>query len=380
MKDLLIDSVKKCMISDLKVGAFLSGGIDSTLISLIMTRVLNKNINTFYIGFNEKGFDEKKYANEVAGLMNTDHQDIYLDDSSAFDVIQDLHNIYTEPFSDSSQIPTVILSKFAKRRNTVICSGDGGDELFGGYFRYDYVARINQFMRFLPSILSKDLVKFAQINIPSFKKFNLQKKFQTLSLASNKEKLYANTISHHLKPELLVKDGSEYFLDNKILKKISDLQILGYMKYHDLNFYLPNDILTKVDRASMYHSLEVRVPFLEKSILDYHHNQGEQSYRKHFNKKKILISIMKSIEPNLSNKFYTREKLGLGSPIKRWLSTILKDYLFDLLSKKNINKHDILNYKIVEELLKDKDNNGYFNNYFIIWDLMVFQQWCDHNL
>ena len=82
----------------------------------------------------------------------------------------------------------------------------------------------------------------------------------------------------------------------------------------------------------------------------------------------------------MSNKFYTREKLGLGSPIKRWLSTILKDYLFDLLSKKNINKHDILNYKIVEELLKDKDNNGYFNNYFIIWDLMVFQQWCDHNL
>ena len=110
--------------------------------------------------------------------MNTDHQDIYLDDSSAFDVIQDLHNIYTEPFSDSSQIPTVILSKFAKRRNTVICSGDGGDELFGGYFRYDYVARINQFMRFLPSILSKDLVKFAQINIPSFKKFNLQKNFK----------------------------------------------------------------------------------------------------------------------------------------------------------------------------------------------------------
>ena len=147
-----------------------------------------------------------------------------------------------------------------------------------------------------------------------------------------------------------------------------------------MNFYLPNDILTKVDNCSMSNSLEVRVPFIEKKIIDYFHNQNPSVRRNFFKKKKLLISILKSIAPSLSNDFYSRPKLGLGSPIQRWLSTVLDDYLKDLTSKKMIEKYGILNYSMVENILNDKDKSGKYNNFFMVWNILIFQQWCEHNL
>lgn len=374
-------AVKKCLISDLDVGSFLSGGIDSTLITGIANRSSQKKINTFYIGFEEDEYDERIYSEFASQIIGTDHQEIFLNKSVTVDIAENLSDIYDEPFADSSQIPTFLLCKYAKRKNTVILSGDGGDEMFGGYHRYNYVKNLFYLRKILPDFL----IKFIQNNlrlIPShlINKYNLSKRFETLRKADDIKEIYLNSISHTTSPDKLVIKSKEHNLNYDYINQ--NLPIFLFMKYHDFNYYLPNDILNKVDRASMYNSMEVRVPLLESNLLNFLQKSNLKFQNKYFDKKILLIKLLKEMYPNLLSKgdFFSRNKLGLGCAIQNFMNTVLKDYFDDIVSENNIKKFGILDYPNVKKLLNYKNKKGEFVNFFLVWNIFVFQQWCNKNL
>lgn len=374
-------AVKKCLISDLDVGSFLSGGIDSTLITGIANRSSQKKINTFYIGFEEDEYDERIYSEFASQIIGTDHQEIFLNKSVTVDIAENLSDIYDEPFADSSQIPTFLLCKYAKRKNTVILSGDGGDEMFGGYHRYNYVKNLFYLRKILPDFL----ITFIQNNlrlIPSYliNKYNLSKRFETLRKADDIKEIYLNSISHTTSPDKLVIKSKEHNLNYDYINQ--NLPIFLFMKYHDFNYYLPNDILNKVDRASMYNSMEVRVPLLESNLLNFLQKSNLKFQNKYFDKKILLIKLLKEMYPNLLSKgdFFSRNKLGLGCAIQNFMNTVLKDYFDDIVSENNIKKFGILDYPNVKKLLNYKNKKGEFVNFFLVWNIFVFQQWCNKNL
>ena len=374
-------AVKKCLISDLDVGTFLSGGIDSTLITSIANRSSQKKVNTFYIGFEEDEYDERVYAEYASQIIGTNHQEIFLNKSVTIDIAENLSDIYDEPFADSSQIPTFLLCKYAKRKNTVILSGDGGDEMFGGYHRYNYVKNLYYLRKIIPEFF----IKFIQNNLSLLPKsfvnnFNLSKRFQTLLKANDMKEIYLNSISHTTNPDELVIKSKEHKLNYDFINQ--DLSIFLFMKYHDFNYYLPNDILNKIDRASMYNSMEVRVPLLEINLLNFLHQSSLKYQNRYFDKKILLIKILKERHPSLLDKgdFFSRNKLGLGCAIQNFMSTVLKSYFDEIVNEDNIKKFGILNYKNVKKLLDYKNKKGEFVNFFLVWNIFVFQQWCNKNL
>lgn len=382
----LINSVRGQMISDVPIGAFLSGGIDSSLIVSLMQSISNKPIKTFTIGFDDKNYNEAINAKKIANYLKTEHTELYLNEKDVLDVIPLLPFIFDEPFSDSSQIPTFLVSKLAKNKVTVVLSGDGGDELFAGYNRYVLANEIWPKLKYIPYLIRK-IIKTTILNI---KPIYWDKFFNAIKLdinnPSDKFLKFANLLDSYTYQDLYDKILTHWPLDEKIV--LGDFQIpntflndyrsdsfIEQMMTNDTISYLPDDILVKVDRAAMYNSLETRVPFLDHRLIEFSATIPIKYKINKYNTKIIIRNLLyKFIPKNL----FTNKKIGFGVPLASWLRGPLKDWANELLSENRIKADGILDYNKIK-IKWDEHLSGKRNWEFLIWDVLVFQLWYSKN-
>jgi asparagine synthase (glutamine-hydrolysing) len=383
-------SVKQQMLSDVPVGAFLSGGIDSSTIVSLMQEQSTKPIKTFAIGFNEAQFNEAQHAKKIARYLNTDHTELYFSPKMAMNEIPNLPDIYDEPFSDNSQIPSILLSRLAKNQVTVALSGDGADELFLGYNRYHSINNLFKNLNLLPrsikkffekrikSISNKNWNKLFE-PLPFFKKYkNHIYKTKFLNILQNKNllELYFVLCSHWQNPDQVVinsKEPDTFYNDLDIV--LHNLENFDKMMYIDQSTYMPNDILVKVDRASMASSLEIRIPFLNHKLIEYAWKIPNTLKSKNSKGKWILREILKNYIPDhLTN----RPKMGFGIPLDTWLRGPLRDWAENLLNGTKLSQGGFLNKELVrnkwEDFISKKSNFQYD-----LWNILMFQAWLDRN-
>jgi asparagine synthase (glutamine-hydrolysing) len=388
----LIHTIKDQMISDVPLGAFLSGGIDSSLIVSLMQSISSEPIKTFTIGYNDKDFNEANHAKKIADLLGTDHTELYLTPNDAISIIPQIPFIYDEPFSDSSQIPTFLVSKLAKTKVSVSLSGDAGDELFSGYNRYILVDKYWPLLNFLPLYFRKvisylltrispalyDDINFflkkitkSKLNLPNSFGDKIHK-IANLITSKNQYDLYDKFVSHW--------NSSDNIVLNKAIDDLSRYEIFSSlstierMMAIDTITYLPDDILVKVDRAAMANSLETRVPFLDHRIISLAWKIPVRFKLKSGKTKYILRKILyKYIPENLIE----RPKMGFGVPISSWLRGPLKDWAESILSEEKIKNAGLLNYEIIKKKW-DEHQSGKRNWQYHLWDVLMFQAWYEN--
>jgi asparagine synthase (glutamine-hydrolysing) len=393
LESLLKDAIGKQMIADVPLGAFLSGGVDSSAIVALMQSQSNRPVKTFSMGFNEKGFDEAIYAKKVAQHLGTDHTEMYVSPDEARNVIPLLPDIYDEPFSDSSQIPTYLVSKLAKSHVTVSLSGDAGDELFCGYNRYLMVNNAWSKLSKIPVGIRKvtgqfllnrnvdtlnNLYKTLEVFVPNKYKLSnfgdkMHKVANKLDVSSISE-LYDGFISHWHPNEILTQKRETKIFD---LENLNKLNFIERMMHVDSKTYLPDDILVKVDRAAMANSLETRVPFLDHRVVEFAKLLPLDLKIRDGKGKWILREVLYKHVPK---ELIERPKMGFGIPLDSWLRGPLKDWAQDLLSESNLNKHHFLDNKVIQNKLTEH-LSGKKNWHYHLWDVLMFQSWYNkfHN-
>lgn len=373
LEDILEDAVKIRTISDVPYGVFLSSGVDSTLVAAILSKIKNSNINSFSIGLENSILDESKNSKKIALNLGLKHNELIINEKNLVDTIPKMVETYSEPFADSSQIPTYILSQFCKKKITVALSGDGGDELFGGYNRYIYYNRykyilktlffLNKFNTFNNKIIENI---FSSLNF-----FNLREsayKVRSFNKILNYENYYLKMIKQSHEIEKIFKDNNNYEIH--YLKGPAHKDPIKYMQIKDINNYLPDDILTKVDRASMAHGLEVRCPLLDKRL---HKLVGIKNNLKISGKKsKIVLNeiLSKYIDINLISK----KKMGFAIPIHKWLSNDVYELGNDLIHSKILAEDDYLNQKYIIKIWQ-LNRNGNKNYSFLLWSILIYLNW-----
>ena len=326
--DIFEESIKKMMIADVEIGCFLSGGIDSSLVALLMQKNSKKKIKTFNVGFNESEYDESKFAKSVAEKIGSDHHNIKVNIDDMLKHVEDIANIVDEPFSDSSIIPTFIISKLAASKVKVVLSGDGGDEIFMGYNRYHFAEKIFKLKENTPNFL-RHLIGQGIRLVPSKLYDSLSRPFQKLLGIhgfSHKMSKLSNILNYENNSDFYEKLNIFDFeiLENKytyytnIFDKYQNIALIDSVQRNDIDFYLPNDILVKVDRASMSNSLEVRSPFLSHKVVDKAFELPIEFKLKNKVTKYILKDLLAD---SLPNSFVYRPKMGFAIPIERWISS-----------------------------------------------------------
>jgi asparagine synthase (glutamine-hydrolysing) len=389
LETLLKDAIGKQMVADVPLGAFLSGGIDSSTIVALMQNQSKRPVKTFSMGFNEKGFDEAVYAKKVAQHLGTDHTEMYVSPEEARNVIPLLADIYDEPFSDSSQIPTYLVSKLAKSKVTVSLSGDAGDELFSGYNRYLMVnnawGKLSKIPKGLRASFGKFLLNQKVERLNSFyniiqpavpAKYKLSNfgdkihKIASLLDASSQSLLYDGFTSHWNVNEIMAEHCDSDIYDLEYLKKMSFIE---KMMFADTKTYLPDDILVKVDRAAMANSLETRVPFLDHRVVEFAWNLPMSLKIREGKGKWILREVLyRHVPKNLIE----RPKMGFGVPLDAWLRGPLREWATDTLSSDNLDKHGLLNKSAIHQKLHEH-LSGNKNWQYQLWDVLMFQNWFD---
>ncbi len=384
-------SVKQKMISDVPLGAFLSGGIDSSTIVALMQSQSNYPIKTFTIGFKEDDFNEANYSKKIAKHLGTDHTELYFSSKEALEVIPKLPSIYDEPFSDNSQIPSFILSQLTKQHVKVALSGDGGDELFCGYNRYisinNWSKKFDLFPKSLRKILSYTARTISPYNWDKILKLlpvlnqntNFEQKINkgTRALeANNLPDLYNIIFSNWQNPtDVVINSREPGTLLSKFKTELPMLNNYEKMMVLDLITYLPSNILVKVDRASMASSLEARVPLLDHKLVEYAWKIPHTLKMRNGKGKWILRQILNNYVPkNLTE----RPKMGFGIPIGNWLRGPLRDWAENLLSEKRLTQDGYLNTKLIRYKWKahlSKKNNWQYD----LWNVLMFQAWIDSN-
>ena len=323
----LESSIKKMMVADVEVGSFLSGGIDSSIVSILMQKNSLKKIKTFTVGFDESAYDESNYAKKIAKLIGSDHHEIRVKVDDMIENIDDVVKIFDEPFSDSSFIPTFLISKLAGSKVKVVLSGDGGDEIFMGYNRYLIAKKINLIQKLLPNFFTKSFSSLINF-IPSIVYDKLSEPFQKilgLHGLSHKMKKLSNILNYEKNCDFYLKLN---LIDNEISKSrreivkkdfsnYNNFPLIDSLQRNDIDFYLPNDILVKVDRSSMANSLEVRSPFLN-------HNVVNSAFKLSSNLKlykNTLKYLLKDILSDfISKEIVNRPKMGFAIPIEKWIN------------------------------------------------------------
>ncbi len=381
----LSKSIKKQMLSDVPLGAFLSGGVDSSTVVSLMQSQSDKPINTFSIGFDIKGFNEAEHAKSVASHLGTNHKELYVTSEMALDVVQKLPSLYDEPFADSSQIPTYLVSKMASKYVTVALSGDAGDELFCGYNRYLATRKLWPVIKFFPLKIRKVLAYFL-ILIPESawnKIFYVlpfgknwahigQKIHKGASVlkAKNLNDLYTLLISQWDKPEQIVLGGinqdTEKIDQNKL--QLCDVE---YMMAKDISGYLCDDILVKVDRAAMGNSLETRVPMLDHDLVSYAWSLPLSLKLKDGVSKWPLRQILYRYVPK---SLIDRPKVGFAVPLDEWLRGPLLNWANELLNPELINSQGFFNNRLIQEKW-EQHKNGKYNFSNQLWSILIFQAW-----
>ena len=386
---LLKKSVSQRMVSDVPLGAFLSGGIDSTCITALMQAQSTKKIKTFSIGFNDKNYNEAQHAKAVANVLGTEHYEMYLNADDMLEAIPQLSDIYDEPFADSSQLPTLMVSKFAKQHVTVALTGDAGDELFCGYNRYTSGPNLVNKLGAMPYGIRQTIGGVLKSVPPSI----YSAVFAALSKVIPKLKKYKRVGDniHKLARVIDFKDEADLYKkiiltwpDTAVTYEIHDIatDISEAFTYHGLNLaermmwqdaigYLQNDILTKVDRASMAVSLETRVPFLDNDV--YQHAWSlPLEFKLHNNLSKY--PLRKIISKYVPDDIMNRPKAGFGVPIHTWLRNELRDWGEDLLSNSALNEAGCFDNDKIRSLWSNHQS-GKVNEQYALWNVLMFQQW-----
>jgi asparagine synthase (glutamine-hydrolysing) len=370
LKRLLTSSIEYRLISDVAVGTFLSGGTDSSVVTAIAQSISTKPVKTFSIGFKEAKFNEAEHAKKVAKHLGTEHHEYILSQQEALELFDGLLNIYDEPFADSSCIPTMLVSQMAKKEVTVALSGDGGDELFMGYGAYKWARRLDNALLKNTSKLLAPALKLGNsrakrvgnlIHVPNAKR--------TKSHIFSQEQYYfteaeiENLLTHNyqkLHPQI-----QEEFTFKR------NLNAAEKQAFFDLKNYLKDDLLKKVDIASMVHSLEVRVPILDYRIVEFalnldekfKHHQGEDKY--------LLKQLLYDYAPS---SLFNRPKWGFGLPLVTWLKEDLKYMIDENLNQKTIETIGVVKYSVVQNLISRflKGENHLYNR---IWLLILLHKW-----
>ena len=382
-ENLLEKCVQDRMMSDVPLGAFLSGGIDSSSIVALMQKNSTQKIKTYSIGLNEPGFNEAEYAAKVANHLGTEHHELYLNAKDTCDIIPQLPNMYDEPFADISAIPTYLVSKIARQNVTVALSGDGGDEMLGGYNRHIAAPQIWKRMKFMPTIIRKtmtDMIQLMPTNrldalMRSHPQFGtrLHKAASIFGLSSTEE-IYMRLISQWDNPNDLVLNSREPDIPLTQNQKFPhQMSFAEQMMFKDTLSYLPNSVLTKVDRASMAISLEIRAPLLDTRIYDYVWSLPFNMKIRRQSGKYLLREILARYIPR---ELYQRPKQGFAIPIGKWLKTDLKDWAEDLLNEKRIKEDGYLNADLVNKTWQEH-KQGQGQHAGKLWNILMFQAWHD---
>ena len=362
-------------IADVSLGAFLSGGIDSTAVVALMQAQSSEAVKTFTIGFCELGYQEAQHAKALAQHLGTDHTELYVTSREALEVIPGLANLYDEPFGDSSAIPTFIVSELARKQVTVAISGDGGDELFGGYTRYQRTADIWQLIRHVPYAARKALSGGVKALSRRVGGSALEWKANRLALylaARNGVDCYQAQILQRYNVSVLVLGTDPTSpTGGSATAELSSNDIYSAMMYNDTATYLPDDILTKVDRASMAVSLEVRVPMLDHRLVEFAWRLPFKMKVRNRQGKWLLRQLLLKYVPEA---MLDRPKMGFGIPIGQWLCGPLRAWAEDLLAQDRLRRDGLLNPDLVRgQWLRHL--SGLSEGSGSLWHVLAFQAW-----
>lgn len=388
LDSLLNDSIRNQMLSDVPLGAFLSGGIDSSTVVAIMQRNSSKPIRTFSIGFDVEGYNEAEFAKDTAQFLGTEHSELYVSEKDAWSLSPQLYEAYDEPFSDSSQIPTLLVSKMARENVTVVLSGDGGDEIFSGYERYRFANnlfnKVDSYPRQLKSLYSTLIRTLPRGMVDRLvgQIFNRIDLVDTIYSADryfqhdNFIDFYEDVISDVRQPQMFTKiENNESifssYINNNNMDTLSNIEKAMYL---DFVTYLSDDILAKVDRASMHHSLETRVPFLNKDIINFAWSLPLDFKDNGYEQKHILKQVLERYVPR---KLFDRPKKGFGVPLSSWLRGPLREWAESLLDSKETRAKNFFDYSLVDKLWQEhqmliRDHSAR------LWSILMFLSWYEN--
>ncbi len=388
---ILADAIEMRMVSDVPLGAFLSGGIDSSLIVALMQSRSDRPVKTFSIGFNEAEYDEAVYAKAVARHIGTEHTELYVTAQQAMDVIPALPQIYDEPFADCSQIPTYLLATMARKNVTVSLSGDGGDELFAGYWRHFMAMRIWDNAQHFPNVLrllsgsmitslspaSWDKLRIAidwmlPAKLRNFPVGDRAYKLAGIIKSEDEQALYRELVSDwHNCSDLVIgaREAQTGVVYGASSLKAEDFRV--QMMFLDAVNYLPGDILTKVDRATMACSLEARVPFLDPNVIAFAWGVPMEMKVRNGQGKWLLRQLLSRYVPE---SLFNRPKMGFGVPVGNWLRGPLRGWAEDLLDKQKLDEQGLLNSEMVRQLWHEH-LSGRRNWQNQLWNVLMFQAW-----
>lgn len=393
LESLLRGAVRNQMISDVPLGALLSGGVDSSLITALMQAESSQPVKSFTIGYTDKAYDESNDAKLVASHLGTDHTELFVTPNDVLALVDRLPQLYDEPFADASQLPTFLVAQLTRQHVTVCLTGDGGDETFAGYNRHFWAPSIWNRIGKVPSALRQvaatgmrlvspggydsmfkalggALPAAARVRNPGFKVHKLA----DVLAAGSREQLYKQLTSTWQHPDELVSVMEPLSAVDRPDSWPRQTDHTRWMQYLDSVSYLPGDILQKVDRATMGVSLESRAPYLDHRVVEFAWRLPTSMLLKGKEGKLILRSILDGYVPRA---LVDRPKMGFGVPLDSWLRGPLAGWAGDLLSPKHIDAQGIFNADVISRQLRDH-LSGRRDNQYRLWNMLMFQAWFDH--
>jgi asparagine synthase (glutamine-hydrolysing) len=384
----LADAVRLRMIADVPLGAFLSGGIDSSTVVALMQAQSSRPVKTFTIGFHEDQYNEATHARKIAEHLGTEHTELFVTPQDALDVVPLLPSMYDEPFADSSQIPTHLVSKLARRHVTVALSGDGGDELFCGYPRYDFVHSLWNALRNIPRPIARTTAKLmhmvppvvinnttGRLPLPRRLRQAPGEKLHRLAdhlLAQDPAEIYLRAITMWPDPSAVVLNSHEYQAVPQAIRRFADMPDVREMAMlTDLTNYLPDDILTKVDRASMAIGLEARVPLLDHRVVEF-----VWRLPLHFKVRdgKTKWALRQVLYQHVPAELVERPKMGFGVPVDLWLRRPLREWAEDMLAPEKLERHGLFSVEPIRKKWKEHVS-GARDWHYLLWPVLMFQGW-----
>ena len=387
LEHVLSEAVEGCMVADVPVGVFLSGGIDSSSVTALMQRHGDKPVRTFTIGFGVPDLDESAHARRVAAHLRSEHTELYVSPETALELVPRVAEIYDEPFADSSQIPTYLVSEMTRGHVTVALSGDGGDEVFAGYNRYAQGRTLQPVLTHMPSWMRRVAANSLQSVPPGiwtglcravpgrWRPSMVGDKLHKLAevLRGSTDTFYRDLVSHWRRADDMILGGHEppglLSRENDLAKRIPDF--VARMQVLDTLTYLPDDILTKVDRASMAVSLEVRVPLLDHRVVEFAWKLPMNMKLRSGTGKWLLRRLLNRHVPGA---LVDRPKAGFAVPLDRWLRGSLRDWAEDLLQDECLRADGILDADAVHDAWRSH-LSGSRNHQHELWGVLMFQAW-----
>lgn len=382
---ILKESFQYRMVADVPVGVFLSGGYDSTCVTSLLQSNSTEKIKTFTIGTDDDKLNEAPFAREIANRLGTDHTEYYCTSKEALDIIPELPFYYDEPFADSSAIPTILVSRMARQKVTVALSADAGDEIFAGYNRYDYISRYGKKIQSIPGPMRKVAAKMMEVisseNIPVLnKKANFHSRYDKLKNLLNDPstaELLKNLNIVYTDAEIeLIVNGKWSMLNTQHTSKELRPEFydpLSYMMAIDYKTYMVDDILQKVDRATMSTSLEGREPFLDQNIIEWA-AQLPSNYKYHNGTKKYILREI--VHQYIPKEIMDRPKSGFAIPVQDWLANELKPLVQHHFSTDALKEHGLFDLNAAQQIATDF-LNGRKEKYLKVWYMLMFQMWYE---